>query len=82
MCLWLWRKLDRVDSKCISMTSFLFLVNGSPLHLLSASRGLCQRDPLSPFPFTIVAKVWDVCLVRQGDWGLWEVFSLVLKRRQ
>lgn len=60
-----------MDSECISMTSFLFLVNGSPLYLLfSASRGLCQRDPLSPFPFTIVAKVLGCLFSKARGLGL------------
>ncbi len=36
---------------CISIVRFFVLVNGSPMGFFDSSRGLIQRDPLSPLPF-------------------------------
>lgn len=42
---------------CLSSANFSVIVNGKPGNSFSASRGLRQGDPLSPFLFTLVVDV-------------------------
>lgn len=44
--------------------SFSILINGMPRGFFSTSRGLRQRDPLSPFLFTLVADAFNQLLSR------------------
>lgn len=39
----------------ISSPNFSILLNGSPSKPFRPSRGICQRDPLSPFIFVLMA---------------------------
>ena len=40
--------------RCLSTISFSIFINGKPKGKFRGSRGLKQRDPLSPFLFTLV----------------------------
>ena len=42
--------------KCITTVSYSILVNGEPNGLITPSRGLWQRDPLSPYLFLFCVK--------------------------
>lgn len=41
---------------CISTLEFFFLINGQPSPWISTSRGVRQRDPLSPYLFVLVSQ--------------------------
>ena len=41
---------------CVSLVSYLVLVNGNPSGLVSPTRGIKQGDPLSPYLFLIYAE--------------------------
>ncbi|KAL4195044.1 hypothetical protein AMTRI_Chr05g62580 [Amborella trichopoda] len=56
-----WRRWIR---GCLSLAYFSVLVNRSSKWFFKSSRGLRQRDPLSPFLFTLVAKGFSLMLKR------------------
>jgi hypothetical protein len=55
---------------CVSSTSFLVLINGSPFGLFTPTRGLRQGDPLSPFLFILGTKVLSRLFLQQESIGL------------
>lgn len=61
-----WRKRIR---GCLATSNFSIIINGRPRGKIHASRGLRQRDPLSPFLFTIigdaVSRSMQLCLERR-----------------
>jgi len=56
--------------QCISSASFAILVNCSPIDFFSASRGLCQGDPISPLLFLLVMEVFTRMLLAATSAGL------------
>lgn len=59
-----WMKWMR---SCITTTSFTILVNGCPSRFSSASRGLCQGNPLSPLLFLIVMEALNPLIGKTFD---------------
>lgn len=63
---------------CIRSVNFSVLVNGYPIEFFRSLRGLRQGDPLSPFLFLMVSKVFSK-MIRKAELGyILSFFWLVL----
>ena len=65
---------------CISTTSFLVLINGSPVGFFLSSRGLRQGDPLSLYLFVIIMEAL-ICLTNRVVEGNYLFDSKTVDRR-
>ena len=61
---------------CLSLVTFVVLVNANAKGWVKATRGLRQGDPLSPFLFTIVTDVLSRMMLRAEERSLLEGFSV------
>ena len=59
---------------CLPSISFAILVNGNAKGWVKAIRGLRQRNPLSPFLFTLVSDVLSRMMIRAEETELIEGF--------
>ncbi|GKB71907.1 RNA-directed DNA polymerase, eukaryota, reverse transcriptase zinc-binding domain protein [Tanacetum coccineum] len=57
MCRWI--------MTCITTPSFIINVNGEKCGFLKGSRGLRQGDPISPYLFTLIMKIFTLMLERK-----------------
>ena len=65
---------------CISIASFLVLINSSPVGFFPSSRGLTQGDPLSPYLFVIGMEALS-CLINRIVEGNYPSDSKIADRR-
>ena len=63
-------------SGCLSMVSYVVLVNRNTKEWVKAFRGLRQDDPLSPFLFTLVVDVLSRMLLRAKERNSLEGFRV------
>lgn len=70
------RKLRKMVYGCISTTSFLVLVEGSPTTSFRSGRGIRQGDPLSPMLFNMVADYLSRMLMTKVEDGFIEPYAI------
>lgn len=66
---WRWRGWIQ---RCLKSTCFAVIINGKPKSWFTASRGLKQGDPLSPFLFTLATDIMSRMLSKGVDRGFIE----------
>ncbi|GKV34379.1 hypothetical protein SLEP1_g42756 [Rubroshorea leprosula] len=64
---------------CLSSTSILVLVNGSPIEEFQMSKGLSQGDPLAPFLFLVVAEALNGLIGKAIKEGLFKGVTIGLR---
>jgi hypothetical protein len=64
-CLGFSSKWIQLIEQCLSTISFSVLLNGSPFGKFSASKGLRQGDPLSPFLFLLGSEVFSRLILKE-----------------
>lgn len=64
-------------NRCISRCSFYVLINVESEGFFKSSRGLRQRDPISPFRFTLVMDMLNIMMRRAEERGLIRGLSVV-----
>jgi hypothetical protein len=74
--MWLCGEMERFDSSLYIYGAFLSFVNDSPSEFFNSSRGLGQRDCLSPLLFVIVMEALSRMLSTSVDRGLLSSFSV------
>lgn len=67
--------MEKFDTFCVKLASFLILVNGSPAGFFGGSRGLRQGDPLSLFLFIMVSEVLSK-MVKKTEMGYMSGFRV------
>lgn len=66
---WIWIR------SCISYVNYSVIINGKLQGKISAKRGICRADPLSPFLFVIVMDYLSRVLEESYKKGITEGFS-------
>ena len=61
---------------CISTASFSVLINGSSIGFFSSTRGLRQRDPLSPYLFVLGMEVFSLLINKAVSGGFLTSYTL------
>ena len=62
--------MEIMDQNLYFYSRFSIMVNGSPSGFFGSSRGLRQRDPLSPLLFLLVMEILSQLLRRTEEVGL------------
>jgi len=62
--------------ECVTIAAMCLLVNGTPTEEFALERGLCQRDPLSPFLFLIAAKGFNILMNGSVDASLFTCYRI------
>lgn len=60
----------RLIIMCVTTVSYSVLINGEPKGKITSTKGLCQRDPISPYLFLLCAKGLKAMLWREEREGL------------
>ena len=55
--------------RCVSTVTYSIKINGTPRGHIIPSRGICQRDPLSPYLFLLCAKGLSALIQSAMDRG-------------